>query len=262
MKNKRFLFELGSLLLIVSFSCTVHAAQSTVGLRTTNTNPVQSTDVTAKPTMQQPSPAQASSLTPCANYCDKTKGVMIEQKLTTGGCKQTAVNSCFPYTCNYQGTLCNSSCTSNAQCATPNAYCNKATNQCVAGNNCPSKCDGDNKMDYVPTSSNICIKNKTTSCFPYGCDLQSAACRNNCTSDQQCATGAMCDTEKKSCVPAYNHCDKANPNYLILVDRTKVACDPYLCKGDACLRNCDYATDCIKGYVCDTMAGRACIPIQ
>ncbi|MCE5211690.1 MAG: hypothetical protein LLG40_09055 [Deltaproteobacteria bacterium] len=259
--NKRFRFEyIAAIFLMVSLSGITHAAQSTVGARAVNTNPAQSTSVTTKP-LQQPVTNQATSMKPCANYCEK--GMMVQQQLAPGGCKQTSSYSCFPYTCNYQGTLCHTSCSGNVQCATPNAYCNMATKQCVAGNNCPSKCEGDNTVGYIPTSmmpnSSTCKKDKTTSCFPYSCDPQSGSCRNNCTSDQQCAAGAMC-SETKSCVPAYNHCDKNNPNYLILVDRSKVACDPYLCRGNACLTNCDKAADCIEGFVCDTGYSRTCVP--
>jgi hypothetical protein len=263
MKNKRFLYGLVSSVLVVSFCGMVYAAQPAASTRTTNTNTLQPAGVTTKPT--QPTVTNVGgSMTPCSNYCDK--GMMVEQKVGAGGCKQISTSSCFPYTCNYQGTLCHSSCTGNVQCATPNAYCNMTTKQCMAGNNCPSKCEGDNKVEYVPSAmmpnSSTCKKDKTSSCYPYNCDPQTGACRNNCSADQQCATGAMCDTGKKSCVPAYNHCDKDNPNYLILVDRTKVQCNPYMCRGNACLTNCDVSTDCIKGFVCDTMAGRACIPIQ
>jgi hypothetical protein len=275
MKNKSFLFVLVvSLLLIVSLSGVLYAAQQAVRSTAGAIKPAQPTSVTTKP-LQQPVAVQNSSLQACANVCEK--GMMIQKKMVSGNCKEVSTSSCFPYTCNYQGTLCHDSCTGNVQCATPNAYCKQATKQCLAGNNCPSKCEIDNKVEYIPTSmmpnSDTCKKDKTTSCFPYSCDPQSGACRYNCTSDQQCATGAMCNVASKSCVPAVAHCDKDHRNILVLPDSTKIACDPYMCKGNVCLTNCDSAEDCVavyidgkpdtsKTFVCDTTTGRICVPMQ
>lgn len=260
MKKQGFLAVFVSLLGISTFCSTVYAATLTATPRAADTNVLQPSKATVKP--PQPLANQAASVPVCANHCEN--GMMIEQKLVSGVCKRTSVRSCFPYKCTYQGTLCHSSCTGNAQCAT-GAYCNQSTGQCVSGNNCPSKCEGDNKVDYLPSSmlpgSNTCKRDKTTSCFPYSCDPQTGRCRYNCTADGQCAVGAMCNTAAKSCVPATDRCDKVNTNILILADGTKVNCDPYICKGNACMSTCDSSYECIKGYVCDTMY-RYCIKNQ
>ena len=266
MNNMKLIFNdtVAIWMIIFLLSGLAYAAQPVAGSRTTTAMPAQPTGITTKPA-QQPVTNVGGSMTPCANYCDKVNNKKIEQKPGVGGCQQTKSTDCFPYKCNYQGTDCIFSCTGNAQCAIPNAYCNQAMGKCIPGNNCKSKCEGDNKAEYLPTAmlpnSVDCKKDKITSCFPYSCDPQSGTCRYNCTSDQQCANGAMC-SDTKSCVPAYNHCDKDYPNILILADRTKVDCAPYLCRGGVCLTSCTKtAGDCIPGYVCDTYYGIGpCIP--
>jgi|GEM_PF-2180478 len=268
--NSRFIVgSIVALFFIASYPNAVHPAPATASPRPSVSAPPPVTDVTSKP-KQQPVSNVAGAMTPCANYCNKERGVMIEQKLGAGGCTPTAVSSCFPYRCNYQGTLCNASCTGNSQCDVPNAYCDQAIGKCVAGNNCPSKCEGDNKSDYIPIAmmpnSNACKRDSTTSCYPYTCDPQKGACRYNCASDEQCAAGAMCNTVKGSCVPAVAHCDKKQPNILVLPDGTRTDCYPYLCKGNTCPKNCNSAADCFydpdpqKSFVCDTQGSRACVP--
>jgi hypothetical protein len=61
-------------------------------------------------------------------------------------------------------------------------------------------------------------------------------------------------------MPAFSRCDKNNPNWLVLPDGTVSACDPYMCRGNTCMFNCAASTDCVKGFVCDTMYGRCIKP--
>ncbi len=271
MKNIRFFFELVSLLSIMLFSCVAYATQPATGVKSVEAVSVQSPGVSAKP-LQQKVNASDSSITPCASYCDTKTQTMIEQKLVGSACKQTGY-PCFPYTCNYEGTSCYTSCTGNFQCAIPSAYCDQSLSKCTAGNNCPSKCEGDVRADYIPMSgppkSDLCRKDKTTPCAPYGCNPQTGFCRSSCTSDVQCSAGSMC-TDKNVCVPAYAHCDNVKANILILPDGSRVDCNPYKCKGGACLTHCSSVDDCVterdqngrpvpgRCFLCDSQQGSLC----
>jgi hypothetical protein len=208
--------------------------------------------------MQNPSIAPSSIPVPllCPNVCES--GMMIQQKLDSGTCKPASVASCFPFRCNGERTLCDTSCKQSSECAT-GAYCDMAIKQCVAGNNCPSKCSGDMMVEYIRKGM-MCVQNRITSCFPYGCDQQAGTCGYACMSDQQCAPGAMCSAATKSCVPAFSRCDKDEAKLLVLPDGTKTACDPYMCRGNSCMTNCAVSTDCAPGFVCDSLVGRCIKP--
>jgi len=192
----------------------------------------------------------------CPNACEN--GMMIQRKLDSGTCKPVSVASCFPFRCNGGRALCNTTCEHSSECAT-GAYCDTATKQCVAGNNCPSKCSGDMMVDYVRKGM-MCVQDRITSCFPYGCNQPSGTCGYACMSDQQCAHGAMCSTTAKSCMPAFSRCDKDAERLLVHPDGTTTACDPYMCRGNTCMSNCAVTTDCAPGFVCDSMVGRCIKP--
>jgi hypothetical protein len=120
---------------------------------------------------------------------------------------------------------------------------------------CPSKGDG-------------CTTFRA-SCFPHGCDSAGAphgnpptfACRNVCTSDDQCAVGAHC--WRGACIAHIWWCAPA-PGQLFSHKLTNAegklsSCDPYGCKDDRCLATCTSGLDCASGFVCSSKG--ACEPV-
>jgi MYXO-CTERM domain-containing protein len=92
-----------------------------------------------------------------------------------------------------------------------------------------------------------CPAAKTQECEPYACGGDD--CTTSCTSDADCAPGALCDTSTQQCARADLCADDQTVKHA---DGTESDCSPYLCKGGACRKTCTSIADCIVPYVCDS----------
>lgn len=186
----------------------------------------------------------------CPNVCEKN--MMLTRKLEGAQCVAQTSSSCFPYSCAYDGKLCNTSCTNDAACQA-GAHCDNG--MCVAGSNLQRSCKNDAVLIQRRSGSGMIQAvhpEEVIPCFPYGCDAANSRCLMECQSNSACANGAVCNPQLKQCVPFAYRCelDGGSPN-IVTPDGKLTSCSPYLCKGGVCNSRCAVATDCDKGYVCD-----------
>jgi MYXO-CTERM domain-containing protein len=131
---------------------------------------------------------------------------------------------------------------------------------------CGAKCDGINRNACIPSggalcsadcvdgklSVSLCSADNTCDpafqvpCAPYQCS-GTGGCKFSCESDADCQENYSC--VKKACVPASNRC--LDDQTFKDADGKEVPCEPYLCRGNACLVSCQSVHDCQRGYVCD-----------
>jgi hypothetical protein len=107
--------------------------------------------------------------------------------------------------------------------------------------------------------SGVCPEPQTGRCAPYVC--QGSACGGPpCGGDTDCADEFKCDVASGRCVPRdVASCDGDHtvtaPDGVATTD-----CSPYLCEvganGGQCMDHCAATTDCVTGYVCDTLQGQ------
>jgi len=98
-----------------------------------------------------------------------------------GAC-QEATTPCSPWACDSSTRACKKSCATADDCA-PGARCNVQTSQCAAqGSSC--------KDDFTVLNAD----GTETGCSPYRC--QTGACRDSCTTSNDCASGFICTNDR------------------------------------------------------------------
>jgi len=110
--------------------------------------------------------------------------------------------------------------------------------QCGAGELLLSAaCDG----------AGACPAAQKKSCGGYTCDPEFAACRETCSTNEQCAEGHVC--RAGACKPAAATC---STDFLerIAVDGARTSCAPFRCRAGECPTSCGSSADCVAGTVC------------
>ena len=127
--------------------------------------------------------------------------------------------------------------------APPTQVCAEAA--CSAGlQTFEAKCDG----------KGSCEASQTKECAPYVCD--GAACKSDCSSDDDCAAGASCNGGK--CVSGAT-CD--GDHTVTGTDGKLQDCAPYKCNADGtCRAQCNSLDDCVGGSLCDE--NKQCVAVS
>ncbi len=191
-----------------------------------------------------------------------------------GACVTPAASSCFPFQCGVN--VCDSSCTTDAECAAPavctNGSCGlKGIGQtcadttecmsgfCAQGVCCDGACSGTCQSCVLSGSLGHCANIADGGTDPRGrcADNGSAACGTDGACDGKgacriyaagtacmaasCAAGASTLTQTRTCDGA-GACKPA----------TTQSCSPYLCNGvSACKAACTVDADCVLPNICD-----------
>ncbi len=127
-----------------------------------------------------------STSTACGtgSYCSGSNLVSAKRCNGSGSCSLSGrTTSCSPYTCDPATLACKMSCATTADCAS-GLFCQGGA--CLPGT---TTCDG---------SDVVAPDGTRTSCSPYGC--ANGRCATRCTSQSQCASGAVCDTKTSRCL--------------------------------------------------------------
>gem|GEM_PF-2770427 len=95
----------------------------------------------------------------------------------------------------------------------------------------------------------ICALEAARSCFPYGCSEADAACHTECDSDEDCASGSVCQDTTGQCVQEGDVC--LDVVTVLRPSGDEADCSPYVCLAGACRDSCSTANDCAQGYECD-----------
>ena len=97
--------------------------------------------------------------------------------------------------------------------------------------------------------SNSCRKTAVYPCFPFACDSdETGFCGGSCTTDAQCATGAVCNTHTGTCAPSGSIC--VDSFSLVESDGNQIDCSPYRCDAGTCRDSCDADIDCSGSFRC------------
>ena len=86
---------------------------------------------------------------------------------------------------------------------------------------------------------------KPVDCGAFKCGA--TECLTTCQADTDCADG-------NSCVAGVCSSGARWPDdftSLIATDGSQQLCSPFLCQGQACLKNCSASSDCADGFVCN-----------
>jgi hypothetical protein len=104
----------------------------------------------------------------------------------SGSCSLSgSTTNCAPYACDPATTSCKKSCTMTTDCAS--GYICQGTSCVAVGPG--GGCDGSKVINPDGTR---------TECFPFDCNL--GRCRDRCTANTECGTGAVCDLPTNKCV--------------------------------------------------------------
>jgi hypothetical protein len=111
--------------------------------------------------------------------------------------------------------------------------------------------------------SGVCPPASEHPCEPYAC--AGTTCRGDCTVDADCA-----DPARYTCEVSTHRCEarrgaECDGHVVQMDDGTEVDCRPYVCQvettGAACMTSCSATSECVEGYVCDTLQGQGtCVP--
>jgi hypothetical protein len=110
-------------------------------------------------------------------------------------------------------------------------------------------CDGNVFKPYRCDGLGGCQQATTVDCGDYACDPDARMCRTACTTNADCASGAVCDAASGQCSQAGATC--IDDHTLQRSDGTTQDCKPYLCSGTSCRDGCTTADECAPGFVCD-----------
>jgi hypothetical protein len=125
------------------------------------------------------------------------------------------------------------------------------------GAGCDSTCTGNVATVYRQAAGGGCQVWFRFPCSPYGCDSALGLCLASCSSNSECAQGAVCDTSRNLCASASTMCSDAF-NVKMPNGQTQ-SCAPFKCVGGACNNVCTSPGDCAPGYTCNTTTA-VCIP--
>lgn len=114
---------------------------------------------------------------------------------------------------------------------------------------CPSQCDGQSTTVFSKGENNKCEVEFILPCYPYSCDKKNNLCGKSCSSDSECAVGAVCNKATKLCAPYVAMC---SDNEHIIDSRGAVySCSPFSCEAGACKESCRDNSNCAYGFKCD-----------
>ena len=139
--------------------------------------------------------------------------------------------------------------TGNAACGgvcngTDRSYCEYPG----ASTDCGGTC---NNAVFVPSTCNgagECVVQDPVPCSPYGCNPSTSECFDHCTTNDDCATGAQCNTQTAQCAIVTDTC---KDEFTVLhPNGTETSCVPYRCENGECRLLCDGDSDCAPGYEC------------
>ncbi len=116
-------------------------------------------------------------------------------------------------------------------------------------------CDGNVFKPYRCDGLGGCQQATTVDCGAYACDSAAKSCKTSCTTDGDCASGAVCNTGAGQCAQAGATC--IDDHTLRNPDGTEEDCEPYRCSGTSCRDGCTISEECATGFVCD---GTECKP--
>lgn len=195
----------------------------------------------------------------------------------TGMCIDGGTTSCGAFVC--MGTMCQSSCTTDANCAN-GYYCNNmncalkqnngavctAPNQCssgfcVDGVCCDAACTG---MCQACTSAKTTQTNGQCKSIPSGSDPDdecTMAAASTCGDTGECNGAGACEKYALGTICAASSCmtgTQSNSDTCngmgMCTDGGTTPCDPYICGATACKTSCTTSMDCINTHYCATMA--------
>jgi hypothetical protein len=104
-----------------------------------------------------------------------------------------------------------------------------------------------------------CSNPDTKECQPYVC--RGDACgAEPCGGDTDCVAEFRCDPATHKCVPRDMATCDGDHTVTAPDGTTQTDCSPYVCEvgenGGVCKDSCTATTDCVAGYVCDTLQGQ------
>lgn len=121
------------------------------------------------------------------------------------------------------------------------------------GARCDSTCVGNVATVYRQAEDGSCPVWFRFPCSPYGCDEAAGLCKGVCSSNADCAQGALCDTLTGLCASASSACADA---YTVRMPNGQIqSCMPYKCVGGACQNVCSLPGECGPGYACNVGTG-------
>ena len=206
-------------------------------------------------------PANTTTLTP-AGLCDGA-----------GTCSVAAATSCFPFRCG--AAACKSTCTADADCASPGVCSNGscglkfdgavcgdgtecASGICVQGTCCKTACAGSCMSCAVPGSAGTCKPVPSGAVDPAGqCRDQGAA---SCATDGSCDGAGGCHLYAAGTQCAQPGCPAGSSTATLARTcdgagtcgpATSQSCAPYTCNGNSCRAACGMDSDCVSGMVCN-----------
>jgi hypothetical protein len=191
----------------------------------------------------------------CANG---TPGSQTAQKTCNGSgvCNVGGtVTSCGNYVCN--GTVCNTSCTTNAQCVT-GQFC--ISNVCQKKPN-GAGCGADSDCANMHCVGNICC---ASACSDQGANMchQDGACLANGSGCEVYPSGTSCGAASCSggVLQPASTCDGVGAGMCVMP--STVMCSPYVCNlSSACYTACGTSDAlCAAGFYCDGVGAGACQP--
>ncbi|MFZ4713277.1 MAG: hypothetical protein ACOYL6_06185 [Bacteriovoracaceae bacterium] len=116
---------------------------------------------------------------------------------------------------------------------------------------CRSRCENSfaQVFEYNPQNDKCLIK-FAYPCFPASCDQGKVTCKIDCSSDKDCAVGAVCNSVERRCVPQGQY--TCQDNYTKVDSAgSQGSCVPYRCNLGQCMNSCISGSDCAKGFICD-----------
>ena len=127
-----------------------------------------------------------------------------------------------------------------------------------SGNLCGSRCLGGSEVERVCDGKGVCRDGTTeTSCGLYRCADTGETCLTACDGDEDCASGAACDTVTGLCAAEGSACK--DEFTAVSPSGVETNCEPYQCASGVCRDSCSTTNDCASGYACE---GSRCALLQ
>jgi hypothetical protein len=137
--------------------------------------------------------------------------------------------------------------------------CDGLSTECIGYVGAETSCgvasctDGTRTLAGTCDGTGHCKQEDPISCGGFACD--GVGCKKSCNTNDDCETGAVCDSTKKTCAKG-SYC--SGEAALTDLNGTVTDCSPYRCVGGACLEACTSNDLCAAGYLCDH-ASRNCV---
>jgi MYXO-CTERM domain-containing protein len=183
----------------------------------------------------------------CAGACESCLGNQTGKTdgqcapITTGGSPRSA-SGCKP-----SGGVCGA-----------DGKCDGAGSCRVAapeGTSCGSACEDGSQQLRECDGFGTCATQSVMSCLPYGCVPGGNTCASKCSSNDDCAAGAVCNRDTGECAVSDATCK--GPTTVLSPDGSETDCKPYRCAAGVCRDTCSTSNDCAAGYTCQVNVCRA-----